>query len=155
MKKITILISFLLLVSCGFEPIHSSKKIKKNLNFSIQKISLSGETIINQTIKNKLKNYKKLENKKNNYDLKITNSGSRTTTSKNALGEAQTFSLDIKVILEVSHYGVIKNRINFKESFNYKNNTNKFNLKQYEDNIRKNLSTIIANDIISYLLSLQ
>jgi len=155
MKKIIILISFLLLTSCGFEPMHSTKKIKKNLNFSLNKISLAGETIISQKIKQQLKNYTNLENKKNYYDLKIDNVVNRTTTSKNAQGDAQTFSLEIKVIVEVSQNEIMKNRIILKEYFNYTNTANKFNLKQYEDNIKKNISTIISNDIISYLFTLQ
>ena len=56
MKKIIIILTFFLLYHCGFEPIHSKKKII-NYNFSISSIGFSGENIINNELKNRLSNY--------------------------------------------------------------------------------------------------
>ena len=50
MKKIIIIFTFFLLYHCGFEPIHSEKKII-NYNYSISSIGFSGENIINNELK--------------------------------------------------------------------------------------------------------
>ena len=39
LKKIITTLSFLLLLSCGYEPIYSKKKINSNYNFSINTIN--------------------------------------------------------------------------------------------------------------------
>ena len=46
-------------------------------------------------------------------------------------------------------------KITFKEAFEYKNKSNKYELKKYEKNIQKNLSLKISKDIIEYLYSMK
>ena len=53
LKKIITTLSFLLLLSCGYEPIYSKKQINNNYNFSINTINLTGDNEVNQTIKKK------------------------------------------------------------------------------------------------------
>tara|TARA_B100000427_G_scaffold262369_1_gene227048 strand:+ start:673 stop:861 length:189 start_codon:yes stop_codon:yes gene_type:complete len=48
---------------------------------------------------------------------------------------------------------IVKNKV-FSESFNYKNSSNKFDLKQYEKNIEENLTDKIIENIISYFYTL-
>ena len=55
LKKIIATLSFLLLLSCGYEPIHSKKKINSNYNFSINTINYIGDSEANNILKNKLK----------------------------------------------------------------------------------------------------
>ncbi len=60
----------------------------------------------------------------------------------------------IQTDLEIfSKDNLIKKKV-YKKSFNYNNQPNKFNLKQYEKNIEKNLIKQIAADIIINLLSI-
>ena len=66
-KKIIIIISFLLLLSCGYKPIFSSSKA----NFSITEIKLFGDIKIGSKIKKNLNIYKNIENKNIFYNLKI------------------------------------------------------------------------------------
>ena len=56
-RIITITLSFLLLLSCGYEPIYSKKKIEKNYNFSIEKITFTNQGTNNQLIRNNLTKY--------------------------------------------------------------------------------------------------
>ena len=63
--------------------------------------------------------------------------------------------MKIIVNLEVLENNQVKGKAKFKEDFEYKNQSNKFNLKQYEKTIEKNLISEISNDIISYLYTLQ
>ena len=58
MKKIIILsiLSIILLTSCGFQPIFSSKDI----NFAISNIEVKDKSNISRKIKNNLKTYKNI-----------------------------------------------------------------------------------------------
>ena len=67
LKKIITTLSFLLLLSYGYEPIYSEKKINKNYNISINTINFAGDNNVNQILKNKLK--KNLNNEKNSTEL--------------------------------------------------------------------------------------
>ena len=53
LKKIITTLSFLLLLSCGYEPIHSKKQIDSSYNFSINTINYIGDNKVNQILKNK------------------------------------------------------------------------------------------------------
>ena len=55
LKKIITTLSFVLLLSCGYESIYSKKKINSNYNFSINTINYIGDSKANKILKNKLK----------------------------------------------------------------------------------------------------
>ena len=149
-KKITIIISFLLLLSCGYKPIFSSSKS----NFSITEIKLFGDIKIGSKIKKNLNIYKNVENKNIFYRLKINSDQKKNVVSKDAKGDPKIFEIQISVDLTILENNKIKNKKNFKESFTYNNSTNKFSLKQYEKNIEENLIEKIGEKIIIYLYSI-
>tara|TARA_B100001123_G_C14864045_1_gene849196 strand:+ start:26 stop:493 length:468 start_codon:yes stop_codon:yes gene_type:complete len=155
MKKIIIIFSFFLLLSCGFEPIYSKKKLEQNYNFTISNIGFSGDTSVNKNIKNNLINYIDNPEKPIKYDLIISSLVNKTITSKSLKGDPEIFYIEITIILEVLENDNLKNKITFKEAFEYKNKSNKYELKKYEKNIQKNLSLKISKDIIEYLYSIK
>ena len=155
MKKIIIIFSFFLLLSCGFEPIYSKKKLEQNYNFTISNIGFSGDNSVNQNIKNNLINYIDNPEKPKKYDLIISSSVNKTITSKSLKGDPEIFYIEITIILEVLENDNLKNKISFEEAFEYKNKSNKYELKKYEKNIQKNLSLKISKDIIQYLYSMK
>ena len=155
MKKIIIIFSFFLLLSCGFEPIYSKKKLEQNYNFTISNIGFSGDNSVNQNIKNNLINYIDNPEKPKKYDLIISSSVNKTITSKSLKGDPEIFYIEITIILEVLENDNLKNKISFEEAFEYKNKSNKYELKKYEKNIQKNLSLKISKDIIEYLYSIK
>ena len=155
MKKIIIIFAFFLLLSCGFEPIYSKKKLEKNYNFTISNIGFSGDSSINQNIKNNLINYIDNPEKPIKYDLIISSLVNKTITSKSLKGDPEIFYIEITIILEVLENDNLKNKISFEEAFEYKNKSNKYELKKYEKNIQKNLSLKISKDIIKYLYSIK
>ena len=155
MKKIIIIFAFFLLLSCGFEPIYSKKKLEKNYNFTISNIGFSGDNSVNQNIKNNLINYIDNPEKPKKYDLIISSSVNKTITSKSLKGDPEIFYIEITIILEVLENDNLKNKISFEEAFEYKNKSNKYELKKYEKNIQKNLSLEISKDIIKYLYSIK
>ena len=149
-KKIIIIISFLLLLSCGYKPIFSSSKA----NFSITEIKLFGDIKIGSKIKKNLNIYKNAENKSIFYSLKIDTDQKKNVISKDAKGDPKILEMQITVDLTILENNKIKNKKNYKESFTYKNSTDKFSLKQYEKNIEENLIEKIGEKIIIYLYSI-
>ena len=149
-KKITIIISFLLLLSCGYKPIFSSSKA----NFSITEIKLFGDIKIGSKIKKNLNIYKNAENKSIFYSLEINSDQKKKIVSKDAKGDPKIFEIQVLIDLTILENNKIKNKKNFKESFTYNNSTNKFSLKQYEKNIEENLIEKIVEKIIIYLYSI-
>ena len=152
-KKIFTLLLFLFLSSCGYEAIYS-KKNSKNYNFFISKLSFVGDRGINLRMKEKLNNYT-LNEKNKNFALKILTSSTKEIVAKNTLGDAVTFKNTISTNIEVSMNGEFKNSFVIVESFIYNNNSNRFNLKRYEKEIKNNLAETITDKLILKLSNIQ
>jgi len=150
MKNFFLIVSFFLLLSCGFEPIFSSNKT----NFSIIDIDFAGEKDINLKIENNLKIYSKSTNKSIFYKLIINSNKNKNISSKNSQGDPLTFLIKISVELNVMENNSLKGKTTFSETFNYKNISNKFDLNLYEKNIEKSLVNKINERIILYLYNL-
>jgi len=150
-KKIITILIFLLLLSCGYEPIYSKKKIDQKYNFSISKIDYMSKNRTNKIITNNLKNYINLKKKPKEFNLLVDTKIIKNITSKDKQGNAETFVLKINVNLKTFEGEVKKDEKNFVENFEYKNQSNKFNLEQYEKNIQEILINKISKNIISYL----
>ena len=137
MKKILVFLvlnSFLYLNNCGYEAIYS----KQSGNFHIKNIKVKTNDEINYKIKNRLKIFSN-SNSINKYDLEINALKSIKIVSKDSKGDPKIYQMNIKMEVKlIENYKVIK-EINFEEYFNYNNNSNKFELKQYEKNIEDNL----------------
>jgi hypothetical protein len=151
--KIFTLLLFLFLSSCGYEAIYS-KKNYKNYNFFISKLSFIGDRDINLRMEEKLNNYT-LNEKNKNFALKIFNSSTKEIAAKNTLGDAVTFKNTISTNIEVSINGEFKNSFVIVESFIYNNNSNRFNLKRYEKEIKNNLAETITDKLILKLSKIQ
>ena len=144
-----LILSFFFIVSCGYQPLYSNKET----NFYIYKINSFGDKIINKALINRLEIYKD-KNGKKRIELEINSKINKTTTSKDTKGNPKTFRIEI-----ISQIKVIKEeKINldkiFSKSTNYNNSSKKFELKQYEENLKINLIDKISEDIIGYLQTL-
>ena len=151
MKKniIILILSAFVITSCGYKSIYSSK----NLNFNILEFEVVDKTKISRKIKNNLDSYKK--NDSNNfYSIKINSKKNINIISKDSEGNPSNFEMTIiSEITILNGEKIVKNKV-FSESFNYKNSSNKFDLKQYEKNIEENLTNEILENIISYFYTL-
>ena len=152
-KKIFTLLLFLFLSSCGYEAIYS-KKNSKDYNFFISKLSFAGDRDINLRMKERLNNYT-FNEKNKNFALKISSSSSKEIAAKNTLGDAVTFKNTIATNIEVLMDGEFKNSFIIIESFIYNNNSNRFNLKKYEKEIKNNLAETITEKLIFKLSNIQ
>ena len=152
-KKIFTFILLIFLSSCGYEAIYSVKNIK-NYDFSISKLSFIGDREINLKIKQKLNNYTQ-EIKDINFTLKITSTSKKIILAKNDAGDSTSFKIKTIVNIDVFNKEKLKSNFIITESFNYDNNSNKFELKNYEKEIKRNLADIITEKLIFKLANIK
>ena len=155
LKKIIATLSFLLLLNCGYEPIYSKKQINGNYSFSINSINYIGDNKVNQILKNKLIRTLEKEKKSAELNLNLDSRVVKTITTKDKKGNPIIFSIKIMTNLEVFENEILKSKKNFEEKFEYNNRSNKFDLKEYEKNIKDNLISELSDEIIKYLNSLK
>ena len=150
-KKIA-LTAFLILFlnGCNYQPIYSSKNVK----FSIGEFQSSGDNKINKLLIKKLEIYKNdnLDTKK--YNLKIDSKINKNISAKDKKGNPTTFTLKITFKIEIENSLGEKKLTVFEEYTSYENNDNKFELKKYENSIKKNMIESINESLILYLQNL-
>jgi hypothetical protein len=151
-KKI-ILLLLLLLSSCGYEAIHS-KKNSVDFIFSVSELNFVGERTINLKIKEKLHDYTQGKKDKD-FILRISSTSEKTTLAKNNAGDATSFKNTISIKVEVLMNNKFKSNFIILESFNYNSVSNKFNLKQYETEIKNNLAETASDKLIFKLSNIQ
>ena len=151
-KKIIFLL-FLLLSSCGYEAIYS-KKNSSNYIFSISDLSFVGDKTINLAIKEKLNIF--TQNKKDkDLVIKVSSTSKKIVLSKNTAGDATTFKNAISINVDILMNDKFKNNFVILENFNYNNISNKFDLKRYEEEIKKNLAETASDKLIFKLSNIQ
>ena len=143
MKKIFLFISFFLLISCGYQPIFSSK----DSNFLIKEINFDINDKISLQIKNGLNYLTFVEEYTKVYKLKLNSTKITETTSKDQKGNSLAYKSTVNTNLKIFSSNELIKEVNISKSFNYKNISNKFNLKEYEKIIEKNLIDKITKDI--------
>ena len=152
-KKIFLLLFFLLLPSCGYEAIYS-KKNAINYDFSINKLNFVGDRDINLKMKEKLTNYT-LSKKNKNFGIKIYSTSTKSVVANDTTGDATIFKNTVAINVEISANDKLRNSFVMSESFNYNNNSDKFNLKKYEREIKNNLAETISDKLIFKLSNIQ
>ena len=152
-KKILLLLFFLLLSSCVYEAIYS-KKNAINYNFSIKKLNFVGDKVINLKMREKLSSYT-LNKKNKNFEIKIYSTSTKSVTANDTTGDATSFKNTVAINVEISANDKLRNSFVMSESFNYNNNSDKFNLKKYEREIKNNLAETISDKLIFKLSNVQ
>jgi len=150
-KKIILLL--FLLSSCGYEAIHT-KKNSVNYIFSINELSFTGDRKINLKIKERLSNYTQSKKDKD-FILRISSTSEKIVLAKDTAGDTTAFKNTISINVEVLMNNKFKSNLGIIESFNYSNISNKFDLKNYEDEIKNNLAETATEKIIFKLSNIQ
>ena len=146
-KKIFIVLLFILVTSCGYESIYAKKNLTK---LTIEKIELSGNKKINKMIISQIPIT--LEN--NNKILILDTQKKIESSSKNKAGDTEVFNLSIITNLTLKNDDkIFKSRV-FSSDFSYNNVSNKFDLEQYQKSIEKNLAKKISDEIFLFLVSI-
>ncbi len=150
-KKFSLAVLFLIFLnSCNYQPIYSSKNVK----FSISEFQSTGNNKINKLLIKKLEIYKNDSLDTTKYNLNIFSEVNKSVSAKDKKGNPTTFALKIAFKIEVENSLGEKKLTVFEESTSYENNENKFELKKYENSIKKNMIESVNENIILYLQNL-
>ena len=149
MKKIYLILIILFLNSCGYTPLYSSKdsnykviNLNKNVNNSLTNYVQNSIEVISN------------ENAEKSLNISFEYNENISVILKNSKGDPAKNRLN--VVIDLSLFDINNNLITskqFSESFEYKIDDNKFNLKQYEKNIKFNLIEDITQQILVFLAS--
>ena len=151
MKKIFLIFLIFLLNSCGYTPIYSSK----DSNYKI----INFQKNINNNLTNYIQNtINAFSNDEANKSLNIQFEFKEEiiTVLKDSKGDPSKNRLNITVNLNVldTNQNLIASNV-FSENFEYNIDDNKFNLKQYEKNIKFNLVEQITQEILVFLANIK
>ncbi len=142
MNKIFKFLALIVLIqSCTYEPVY----LNKNYNFKFAKINTEGDARINNSIKNFLKNN---TNGDKSYNLYFKSIKRKEIVTSDTKGDPTIFKLIVELQYRLNHNNKKINEDVIIKQIKYKSIKDKFELSQYEDNLIKNLSNIIAQDIL-------
>ena len=153
MKKIFFYLCCFAMFGCsGYEPLFLSK----NSSFYIVSIENINNDPITRKLSLNLNNSKLPSVNKKGFILKASSSTANNITSKNSAGDALTYEVvvNVKIVVFDNSGKIMVSRLNFNKSFNYNNQSNKFDLSQYKADILDNLINKISQDIVIKLQSL-
>ena len=148
--KLIYFLIIILLPSCGFTPIYS----EKNSDFKVVNIKKNIDNNLTNYIENSLVTFSNIKATKS-FNIEIYLEEEILVILKDSKGDPLKNKLVTKLRLVVNDsQGNLISFKNFNEDFNYSVQENKFNMKQYEKNIRQNLIQDINEQILSYLSNL-
>jgi len=146
MRKISLLILILFISNCGYTPIfNSDNKTKIKINI----ISIKGDKKINNLLINDIKKLSRNDFEKE-FDIKIDTNFDKLITAKDSKGVASNYELKV-----VTKFEIVKPNENklfsFEEKIDISNNSNLFEQKKYENNIKITFAKSIINKLIEKL----
>ena len=146
-KKILVFLFLLIgLNSCGFSPVYTDNSKKK---FNIQILEKSGDRDSNNFIELNLKNYLNDKNE-NKFILKIYTEVQKDSIAKDTSGKTTDYELEVISNFQITYKDTVKN-VKITESFSYKSIDDKLTELNYEKSIKKNISSIIVQKLLSHL----
>ena len=147
MKKILLITCIFLLSNCGYQPLYSTKDINK---FTFQEIEIFGDKNINNRIISALSIKESNENFL--YEKIVLKNNKRIVeTSKDSKGTPDSFKMIITLDVMIKNNGKAVKETSFIKDYSYTNLDNKFDLSEYEINVKNNLIERIIEELIIYL----
>ena len=145
--KITSILIFLILSSCGFKPINQ----KNNSLIYFNEIVISGDKRISYSLKNNISLISD-ETSKNNYNVDIKLTKQRKIKIKEINGKVTRYNINLSALLKLTNN---KNRKEIQKTFNrnadYDVATIHSNTINNENNATKNLTQQISTDVINFI----
>jgi len=147
MKKLLITFLLILLTSCDYSPIYSIEDSK----FRINEIKTTGNKKINKIF---IKKITKFKNNSSNiiYDLEVSSSKIVRSITKDERGKTKILEMIISFNINIKRNDKILKNKNISNNFSYNNNSNKFELKQYEKDIQNKM---IENTVEEFILTVK
>ena len=140
--NIFFILLFLITTGCGFKPI----LVKSNYNFSYIIEKSTGSERINSNIVEKLK---ALSGSKKTYSVTLNSTETKNILSKDSKGDPNILEIVIYLNYSIKDNGKIIVNKNLSQRSTYNNIADKFELEKSEDILIENLTTNLAQDIIS------
>ena len=144
LKKIFfIILSISLLSNCQYKPIYSSQN---KIDHKIIITSFTGDKDINNFIDaNLIRNSKESSNKVVN--ISFDTQYSKNVLAKNAAGAITDYQINIVTTFTIRKDNSYES-FPVNEKFNFQKMTDKYEEKNYEDNIKRNLADLISQKLI-------
>ena len=133
-----------MLTNCGYKPIYNAEQD----SFQISNVKFNGEKNINFIINNYLKTYKNVKSSKIKYQLKINSFKTINVSSRDSKGDPEFYNMIIGIDMEDIDRNTKKS---FQKKFIYREQSNRFTLKQLEKNIEKDLVGKILEELTLFL----
>lgn len=149
MKNIILIFFLLFLSNCGYTSLYKNQKIQ---DFGFNIIEMTGDNEINNLIINELKFYSN-RNSNKKYNISVNSNYQKNIISKNSEGVATDYQLMVDTIIRININNE-DNTLNFKEKINIKSNSNSFEQRSYERNIKKNFASSIRNKFMGKMFDL-
>ncbi len=141
-KLISLFTILFFLNGCGFKPILAGS----DYNFLIQIDSMSGNSLINSKIENKLK---VLDGTKRIYKVNLNSKEIKNILSKDSKGDPSILELVINLNYKLSENGKILVNRSLTQRSSYNNISDKFELSKSEEILKDNLVENLVSDIIN------
>ncbi len=143
-KPFIFLILFLILSSCGYQPIYSTK----NLNFTIGKVEKENTSLNNKFAKS----INTLTNKESDKKINIKIESDKKIRVKSKDSKGNTLVLEFEINLKFTNLDSDDQAQKLlSRKITYNNSDDKFKLKEYENELEDILITKIIEDLINYL----
>jgi len=143
-KPFIFLILFLILSSCGYQPIYSTK----NLNFTIGKVEKENTSLNNKFAKS----INTLTNKESDKKINIKIESDKKIRVKSKDSKGNTLVLELEINLKFTNLDSDDQAQKLlSRKITYNNSDDKFKLKEYENELEDILITKIIEDLINYL----
>ena len=149
MKKYLFII-LLLFNQCDYKPIYS----QNNQDFGIKIIEFN-ENRSNKILVTRLENYSYKKDKTFLYELKLFSDENKLILSKDTKGDPLLLGLKINLKIDVYEKDKLVTKKEYNEQFNYQNSSKKFELNNYESEIRLNIYDKMISKILIDLANLK
>ena len=144
LKKIFLTILFLnLLNHCDYTPVYSNKS---KINHKIIITSVTGDKNINNVIATNLKRSSK-ESSNNILNVSFDTKYSKVVLAKNSAGAITDYQANVVTTFTIEKGNNSENFL-VNEKFNFQKMADKYEEKNYEQNIKKNLANAITQKLI-------
>lgn len=150
MKKILLIFVFIAISGCGFNPIYSQND--NSVINQIYKIEKKGDSFINRKILNNLNI--STDNNKSNYQLEINSSYLKKGITKDKANNITNYLMQIDVDIKIINFEKNKIEKSFTSNFTYNNQSDKFELLNYEKSIKNDLIIKVSNEILLFINSI-
>ena len=149
MKNIILIFFVLLLSSCGYSSIY---KNQTSQDFQLNITEMAGDNEFNNLLKNELKLFSN-SNSNKKYDISLNSEYQKIIVSKNSSGVATDYKISVNTMINIK----INNKthdLKFSDSINIKHNSNSFEQKKYERNIKKNFASLLREKLVIKVFNL-